>query len=57
MRLRLTNGYPYPYPLVASEEEQEEINSSLTELEISGVVHFEWKHCVTVEFEDWLMHK
>lgn len=54
MLLTLQNGYPYPYPMHLSDTEQEvhsEAASGIC-LDIHGVVHFEWKHTVTVEFVD-----
>lgn len=52
MRLTLTNAYPYPYPEGLTEAEQEAITERCGDynLEINGVVHFQWLHTVTVEF-------
>ncbi|MEB8514713.1 hypothetical protein [Acidithiobacillus ferriphilus] len=54
MRLILRNGYPYPYPPQTSEVEDEthSANAGGITLELPGVVHFEWLHTVTVEFEN-----
>ena len=52
MKLTLTNAYPYPYPEGLTEAEQEAITERCGDfnLEINGVVHFQWLHTVTVEF-------
>lgn len=55
MRLRLINGYPYPFPEGLTPEQQNDVSSAARSrtLEIEGVVHFEWLHTVTVEFDSW----
>lgn len=55
MRLRLINGYPYPYPKGLTQEQEDDVNEAALSrtLEIEGVVHFEWLHTVTVEFDSW----
>lgn len=52
MKLILTNGYPHPYPPNLTEAEADEIadNAQGEVRVIDGVVHFEWKYDVTVEF-------
>ncbi len=51
-QLRLTNGYPHPYDLDADSEQvdqwAEEAGGNARI--VSGVVHFQWLHTVTVEF-------
>jgi len=56
MRLRLINGYPYPYPTGLSEAEQEALSEAAAgeDLLLECVVHFEWLHTVTVEFDNVL---
>lgn len=59
MKLILLNGYPYPYPQNLTEYDQEDLANAASgnTLEISGIVHFEWLHTVTVEFESYeVMH-
>lgn len=53
MKLILTNGYPYPYPANLTDEEAEVIAEMAQGVQrvIEGVVHFEWTHTVTVEFQ------
>lgn len=55
MRLRLINGYPYPFPEGLTPDEEDDISdaSRSRTLEIEGVVHFEWLHTITVEFDSW----
>lgn len=50
MRLRLTNGYPYPFPENPPDDDPLMLDGNLV---LHGVRHFEWKHTVTVEFENW----
>ena len=54
MNLILQNGYPYPYPEHLSDDEQAVLSHEATDLDnsltIAGVVHFEWKYTITVEF-------
>jgi hypothetical protein len=55
MRLILQNGYPYPYPegLLSPDEEAKIAEAAAGKtFEINGVIHFEWKHTLTVEFGD-----
>ncbi len=54
MKLLLSSGYPYPYPEGLTTEEQEAIanDAPSVTLTLEGVVHFEIKHTVTVEFVD-----
>jgi hypothetical protein len=54
MKLILTNGYPYPYPKDATDDRQLELCEQApgNTLQIPGVVNFEWKHTVTVQFAD-----
>lgn len=53
-QLELGDGYPCPFPVDLPEDEQEEINQDLrgTQITLKGVVHFEWRFSVTVEFID-----
>ena len=55
MRLRLINKYPHPFPEGLPPEEEDRISdaSRSRTLEIDGVVHFEWLHTVTIEFDSW----
>ncbi len=50
MKLILQNGYPYPYNLSKMDAEVYDCRAFTCELE--GVVHFEWKYILTVEFEN-----
>ena len=55
MKLTLMNGYPSPYPVALSIDDADsfaEAAGGIT-LTIEGVRHFEWKHTVTIEFEDF----
>ncbi|HQT89956.1 MAG TPA: hypothetical protein PK677_15685 [Acidiphilium sp.] len=52
MRLLLRNGHPYPKKASAAEQENHSGNTGGVMLDITGVVHFEWLHVITVEFED-----
>jgi hypothetical protein len=54
MLLTLQNGYPFPYPTDLTESQQEVHSEAAAGicLDIHGVVHFEWKHTITVEFAD-----
>jgi hypothetical protein len=56
MLLTLQNGYPFPYPTDLSDAEQDDIADEAAgySVDIPGVVHFEWKHTVTVEFDGLL---
>jgi hypothetical protein len=47
MKLILQNGYPFPLPAGFDSDTYECRDNSLT---LEDVVHFEWKHTVTVEF-------
>lgn len=55
MILTLTNGYPYPYPENLTQQEQDALSEAApgTMLDLPGVKHFEIKHTVTVEFENY----
>jgi hypothetical protein len=55
MRLILQNGYPYPFPEGLTPAQEENINEGAPgrTLTLEDVVHFEWKHTVTVEFASW----
>lgn len=46
MNLNLGNGYPYP-----ATELPDDYDSRSFSLEIEGVVHFEWRHTLTIEFD------
>lgn len=52
MKLRLINGYPFPYPTNLSEAEQDELSTEAPGKahDIDGVIHFEWKDTLTIEF-------
>jgi hypothetical protein len=54
MKLFLSSGYPYPYPESATDEERDAIANAAPSvtLTLEGVVHFELKHTVTIEFVD-----
>ena len=54
MKLILQNGYPSPWPEGIEDEEGEGYAAAAfgVELRLEGVVHFEWKYTVTVEFKD-----
>ena len=54
MKLILQNGYPSPWPKEIEDEEGEGYAAAAfgVELKLEGVVHFEWKYTVTVEFKD-----
>ena len=55
MKLTLMNGYPSPYPVALTIDDADsfaEAAGGIT-LTIEGVRHFEWKHTVTIEFEDF----
>lgn len=54
MKLILKNGYPSPWPKEIEDEEGEGYAAAAfgVELRLEGVVHFEWKYTVTVEFKD-----
>jgi hypothetical protein len=51
MKLVLMNGYPFPFP-EGFDTEKEGYDCRDFNLEIEGVMHFEWLHTVTVEFEE-----
>lgn len=53
MKLLMTNHYPFPYPENVSVEGGERISNEATDrdLRLDGVIHFEMKHTVTIEFE------
>lgn len=48
MKLILQNGYPYPLP---PDFDSDQYDARSHHIEIDGVIHFEWKHTLTVEFE------
>ena len=48
VKLILTNGYPYPLP---KEFDFDTYDPEMVDIE--GVVHFEWKHTLTVGFDSW----
>ena len=54
MKLILQNGYPSPWPEGIEDEEGEgyAYAAPVVDLKLEGVVHFEWKHYLTVEFRD-----
>ena len=54
MKLILQNGYPSPWPEGIEDEEGEgyAYAAPVVDLKLEGVVHFEWKHYLTVEFKD-----
>lgn len=54
MKLILQNGYPSPWPKETEDEEGEGYAAAApgVTLVIEGVVHFEWKYTITVEFRD-----
>ena len=54
MKLILQNGYPSPWPEEIKDEEGEGYSAAAAgvSLVIEGVVHFEWKYTITVEFRD-----
>ena len=52
MKLVLQNGYPSPWPEMPDYDERFALAAPSVTLEIDGVVHFEWKHTITVEFKD-----
>jgi hypothetical protein len=54
MILTLQNGYPSPWPkdLLPSEADGYAEAAGGVRLTLHGVVHFEWKHTITVEFKD-----
>lgn len=54
MRLILQNGYPSPWPEGVEDEEGEGYAAAAAGvgLTLEGVIHFEWKYTVTVEFRD-----
>ena len=53
MKLILSNGYPSPMPTHLTEVELDNIidDAPGVILELDGVVHYEWKHTLTIEFE------
>ena len=54
MKLILQNGYPSPWPKEIEDEEGEGYAAAApgVTLAIEGVIHFEWKYTITVEFRD-----
>ena len=54
MKLILQNGYPSPWPEGIEDEEGEGYAAAAAGvgLTLEGVIHFEWKYTVTVEFKD-----
>lgn len=48
----LGDGYPYPYPRTLPEDEQEELNQTVSPegLRLRGVSSFEWRFTFTVQF-------
>ena len=54
MKLILQNGYPSPWPKEIEDEEGEGYAAAAAgvELKLEGVIHFEWKYTITVEFKD-----
>lgn len=54
MKLILENGFPSPWPESIPEDEAEGIATDApgVRLILDGVVHFEWKYTITVEFKD-----
>ena len=54
MKLILQNGYPSPWPKEIEDEEGEGYAAAASGvgLTLEGVIHFEWKYTITVEFKD-----
>ena len=52
MRLLLTNGYPFPCP-EGFDSEAEGYDSRDYSFELLGVIQFEWKYTLTIEFKDY----
>lgn len=48
MKLVLVSGYPYPWPEGFDSNDYDPRSQEFT---LSGVVHFEWRHTLTVEFD------
>jgi len=54
MRFILSSGFPFPYPENLTPEAQDAISEEAhcVELELAGVVHFEWRYALTIQFTD-----
>lgn len=51
MILHLDQGYPKPFPTNPIEAEAATNDAPNHTIQLDGVVHFEWKHTVTVQFD------
>lgn len=56
MKLILQNGYPYPFP-EGFDVEKEGYDCREFSVEIEGVIHFEWKYELTIEFKTYAQAK
>lgn len=59
MKLIMHNGYPYPYEIDLSDGVSESISEDCChhQIVLSGVVHLQILHTVTIEFKDEESHR